>query len=76
MRRRSNARRRLIVANPEHTAMRLSPGHSAPAGDERTREGDVEEIDRYGIIQHAARPGVIAQPSAPQFSSSQAVICV
>jgi hypothetical protein len=57
----------------------LAPGtHPRPPppwGDECAGECGVHEIDRDCVIEDAAHPeGVIAQPSDPQFSSSQAVI--
>jgi hypothetical protein len=68
-------RGRLVIANPEHAAFRLNPRPGAPACKECAHERGVEEVDRNSVIQHAAHSdGVIAQPSAPQFSSSQAVI--
>jgi len=70
-----DALRRLIVANAEHAAFRLNPGCRAPAGDERARERSVDEIDRHSIVNTPRIPdGVVAHPSVPQFSSSQAVI--
>ena len=56
-------RLRLILAHLEYTAgsLRLCP--DAPPGNERAGEGGISEIDRDGIVEHAARPeGVMAQP--------------
>src|SRR6266446_541616 len=44
----------LAVTNAEHAVLRLDRVPGAPAGDERPRERGVEEIDRHGVIQHAA----------------------
>src|SRR6516162_3096359 len=49
-----NPRRQLIVTNVEQPAIRLDPRRRAPEGDERARQRGVEEIDRDGIVQHAA----------------------
>jgi len=73
----SDPRLRLILAHLKQASSRLDLSPDAPPRDKGVREGGVREVDRDGVIQHAARPeGVMAQPSEPQFSSSQAVICV
>src|SRR6516164_7190730 len=51
-----DARRRPIVAKPKHAPLRLGLGPGAPPGDKRARERSLAEIDRYGVVQHAARP--------------------
>ena len=56
-------RRRLVVANPEHTTIRLDPRPSAPPNDERARECGVEEIDRDGIIEYSAHAGRRHRPA-------------
>jgi hypothetical protein len=67
--------RRVVLSHLEHTPDRLHLGPYAPPGDECAGECGVHEIDRDRVIEDAAHPeGVIAQPSDPQFSSSQAVI--
>jgi hypothetical protein len=71
----SYTRRRLFFSNSEHAAIGLHSGPGAPSGNERARKSGVEEIDRHSVIQHPRSPdGVIAQPSAPQFASSQVVM--
>jgi len=47
---------RLIVAHLEHASSRLDPASDAPPRHERARECRIREVDREGIIQHAARP--------------------
>ena len=54
---RPDPRRWLVVTNAEHAILRFDSGPSAPARDERARERCVEEIDRHGVIQHAAHAG-------------------
>src|SRR6266403_4035653 len=49
-------RRRLIVPHPEHALRCLDHIPGAPAGHEGARKGGVEEVDRQGIVQHAAHP--------------------
>ena len=56
-------RRRLVVANTEHTTIRLDPRPSAPPNDERARECGVEEIDRDGIIEYSAHAGRRHRPA-------------
>src|SRR5216683_4750218 len=53
---RPNPRRRLIVPYPEHALRGLDPVPGAPPGHEGARESRVEEVDRQGVIQHAAYP--------------------
>ena len=61
--------------HPKHAFRRLDLVTSTLSGDERARECGIGEVDRDGVVENPAHPGgVIAQPSAPQFSSSQAVI--
>src|SRR6266851_3543571 len=47
---------RLIVPDPEHALRSFDLVTGAPAGHEGTRDGRVEEVDRQGVIQHAAHP--------------------
>src|SRR5215831_10939264 len=51
---RSDPRRRFVATNAEQPVLRLNPGRRAPTGDEGARQSRVEEIDRNGIIEHAA----------------------
>ncbi len=43
------------------------------AGHERAREGRVEEVDRQGVIQHAARPRWASAPSHLSHNSRRAM---
>src|SRR5215471_5360362 len=70
MQRRSYTWRRLILAHPEYAAIRLRLSPGAAPGDKRARERGVQEIDRYGIIQHAACPRRGHRPTV------SAAICV
>jgi hypothetical protein len=72
VRRCSDARRRLVLPNSEHAAIRLDPEPGAPTGDERARKSGVEEIDRNGVIQHAAHPGGASSTSRPPRTSRRA----
>src|SRR5215471_11737395 len=54
MQRGTNPRRRLILPDLEHPARGLGSMTDAPPSDERTREGRIREIERNGIIEHAA----------------------
>ena len=72
---RPDPRSRLVLAHLEHAAGRLDLGPHAPPGDEGARERCIREIERDRVVEYPRIPeGVIAQPSAPQFSSSQAVM--
>ena len=55
MKPRANPRLRVIFAHLEHTANRLDLSPEAPSGYERARQGRISEVDREGVIQHAAR---------------------
>jgi len=66
---------RLVVAHLEHAPGRLDLRPCAPPGDKGAGERGIREIDRNRVIQNPRVPeAVMAQPSAPQFSSSQAVM--
>ena len=54
---------RFILAHLEHTSCRLDLGPDAPAGDKRARERGIGEVDRDGVIQHAARSRRRHRPS-------------
>src|SRR6516225_163502 len=60
---RPDPRHRFIVANAEQAALRLDLRRSAPAGDERARQRGVAEIDRDGIVEHAAHAGRCYRPA-------------
>src|SRR5439155_625503 len=51
------ARGWFVVTNAEQPALRLNPGRRAPAGDECARQRRVKEINRDGVVQHAAHTG-------------------
>jgi hypothetical protein len=75
--RRTDSWHRLILPHLENAFGSFHPGADARPGDEGVSERRIGEVDRQGIVEHVASSrGVIAQPSAPQFSSSQAVIWV
>jgi len=71
---RPDPRHRLVLSHPERSFGGLDLVADAPARDKRAGERWIGEVDRDRIVR--VPEGVIAQPSAPQFSSSQAVICV
>jgi hypothetical protein len=57
-----------------HRHSRLDPVTGAPPRYKRAGQCRIEEIDRSGVVGSPRVPEcVIAQPSAPQFSSSQVV---
>jgi hypothetical protein len=64
-----------ILAHLEHASARLDLRPGAPSRYEGASECRIREGDREGVIPRVPE-GVIAHPSAPQFSSSQTVICV
>jgi hypothetical protein len=66
----SDPRRRLIFSDRKYAVGHLNSGDGTPSRDEGARERGVEKALRTPRTPE----GVIAQPSAPQFSSSQAVI--
>jgi hypothetical protein len=49
MQRRTNSQHRLILPDLEYPARGFSPVTDAPPGDERTREGRILEVERYGV---------------------------
>src|SRR5262249_32209996 len=51
---RSHPRNGLILAH--HASSRLDFRYHAPPDNKRARERGIGEVDRQGIIQHAARP--------------------
>jgi hypothetical protein len=70
---RAHPRLRFIVAHLENAAGRFDPRPGTPAGNERARERGISEVDRDGVIQHAAgsrgrndpsvRAAVLVEPS-------------
>ena len=52
----SNPRYRRVVSHLKYAARGLSPVAGTPPRDKGTREGRIEEIDRDGVIEHAAHP--------------------
>jgi hypothetical protein len=68
---------RLIIAHSER-ALVTSTSDPTHHRAHKSRSGcGIEEMDRDRVVEHAAQPrGVIAQPSAPQFSSSHLCISV
>jgi len=51
---RGRPRRRLVLPHPEDASRGFHPGADAPPGDESVSERRISEVDRQGIIQHAA----------------------
>jgi len=47
---------RLVLAHLEHAPCRLELGPDAPPSHEGARECRISEVDREGVIQHAAHP--------------------
>jgi hypothetical protein len=77
MRPRANPCLPFIVAHLEDASGCLRFTTDVPPRHERAGECRIREVDRDRVISTPRAPdGVIAHPSAPQFSSSQAVICV
>ena len=60
---RPDPRRRFVVTNAEQPALGFNFRSRAPAGDKRSRQRRVEEIDRDGIVQHAAGAGRRYRPA-------------
>jgi hypothetical protein len=56
-------RRRLVIANPEYTAIGLGLGSGASSGDEGARERGIEETDRHGVVEHAPHSGGRHRPT-------------
>jgi hypothetical protein len=54
VRRDSYSWRRIILPHLENTPSSLDTVTGTPAGDEGARQGGIREIDRRGVIQHAA----------------------
>jgi hypothetical protein len=72
---RSGPRRRLIRPYPEHALRRLDFVTGAPRTTKALASvASRKKIDTASLSTPRIPDGVIAQPSAPQFSSSQAVI--
>jgi len=55
--------RRNILPHLENTARGLDTVSGTPPGDEGARQGGIREIDREGVIQHAACAGRRHRPS-------------
>jgi hypothetical protein len=67
-------RLRLILPNLKNPSGALDLCSDAPPGHKGARKRCIGEVDRKGVIQHPRIPeGVIADPPAPQFSSSQPI---
>src|SRR6516162_11348243 len=56
MQSRPDPRLRVVLPNLEHAAGCLDLCPNTPPGDECAREGGITEVDREGVIRHAARP--------------------
>src|SRR5260370_41026653 len=53
----------LVLADLEHAPDRCDFGPGAPANNESARERGIREIDRNGVVQHAAQPGWCHYPA-------------
>jgi hypothetical protein len=72
---RPDPRCRLILAHMEYTASRLDLRHGAPPATKALESvASAKYTDTASLSTPRIPDGVIAQPSEPQFSSSQAVI--
>jgi hypothetical protein len=75
MQRRPDPRYWIIIAQLKHAASRLHPVPGAPPRYKRAGQRRIGEyIEAASLSTPRVPDGVIAHPSAPQFSSSQAVI--